>query len=473
MNYYLIISDFLAIILGSLIIGISILSRGRKFAFKILNFYIFILTILTFQSLLLETKIIYSIPHLFRASMPFRYLLGPLFFLFIRSLLQDEDNLRKYDWLHLVPFIFNYIILIPFLSSSPAIKVEIIKYFENTAILNVPSFKYSILNPRWHDAFQQLSILVYNVVVIVFFLNFSKKRQSVIEINNIAIINFARLVVYIFSAANLVVISCLFIVSDLELVLIGRLMISLILLLFAIILVLHPEFLYGKNQPLALKNNRNQLLSQLSFDEANLIAMSNTQNESNLFLGLDYSVLYFNSLAEQEFRNNFQQDLIIGLNFKEFIYPEYENKFYQSFSKAVSGIKNEYYAYSNINKEEKKWHIISFTPIHDKNKILVGISITTQNIDKEINAQNITKQYIKDLEDIAWKEVHLLNAPISNLLSISKFLLKPESAINTEEQDDLINHIAYEVDRLDIVIKEIVERINEIVKNTPENHQNI
>ncbi len=465
MNYLLIISDSVALILGILIISISIFSPGRKLPFRIFNFYIFVLTLFSVQSLLLETKFIYTIPHLFRATMPFRYLLGPLIFLFIRTLLLNESRFRKYDWLHLIPFVFNYIILLPFLTSSAEVKLEVLKYFQDSAILKMPSFNSPILNPRWHDALNQLSYFIYNIFSVNFYIKFRAKNKYSIEINNRPIYNFAKLTVIVLSIINVISILCAFILSDTQMVLFVRIVISCILVFFAITLILNPEFLYGTSHSLALIKNRNKLLSQLNFEEANLIAMSNSNNESNIFLDLDYRVLYFNTLAKQEFKNIFEKELHIGLDFEEFIFPEYQTKFNTSFAKAVAGIKNEYYAQSSINKEEKQWHIISFSPIYDNHNLLIGISLTTHNIDQEINAQIKTRQYIKDLEDIAWKEVHLLNAPISNLLGITKLLLKPESDISVEEQDILINHISIEVERLDIVINDIVERVNETVKH--------
>ena len=240
--------------------------------------------------------------------------------------------------------------------------------------------------------------------------------------------------------------------------------ISLIIIFVSGTLMLRPKILNSFKQLLKLRKYKIKIFSQLRFEEANLLAMSASDDESNIFLSLEYRVLYFNSLAKKQFSTIFEKELQIGIDFKEFIYPNYQTKFHHSFSKAVSGIRNEYYALSNINKEEKKWHIISFTPIHDKHHLVIGISLTTQNIDHEINAQIKTRQYIKELEDIAWKEVHLLNAPISNLLGITNSLLKSESDISVEEQDILINHISIEVERLDIVIKDIVERVSEAVK---------
>lgn len=467
MNIGLIISDFIAVILGILIIGITLLSRGRKFAFRIFNFYIFMLTLLAFQSLLLETKIVYKIPHFFRATMPFRYLIGPAVFLFIRALLLDENKFRKYDWFHLIPFVFHYIILLPFLSSNASIKLEIIKSFEATSILNIPSFNSPLLNPRWHDAINQLSYLIYNIITVCFYLNFRKANKLNLGVNK-PVYNFAKTIIFILSIGNLILIPSAFILSDNNMVLLVRLVLSVVLMLFVIILLLHPEFLYSTHRPLGLKNSRNNLLSQISYEEAKLIAMSNSINESNLFLGLDYKVLCFNSLAKEEFDRIFDTKLQIGLDFKEYICPEYINKFHSSFAKAVSGIKNEFYALSNVSKEEKQWYIINFTPIYNRAQILIGISIISQNIDKEIKAQLKTKQYIKDLEDIAWKEVHLLNAPISNLLGITRFLLKPESDISLEEQDILINHILLEVEKLDVVIHDIVHRVNDTVKHLPD-----
>ncbi len=467
MNNWINISDASAIILGVLIVIISIFSRGRILAFRLFNIYIFCLTLLAIQSLLVETRIIYSFPHLFRVTMPFRYLLGPLVYLFIRSSLLDERRLRKFDWLHLVPFLLHYIILMPFLFSSAKEKIEIIEYFIKTGVLIIPSFKSPLLNPKWHGVLHQLSYFIYNIITIRLYIKCIKSKKDVSELNNRPVYRFVKIIIIIMSTASLIIITSGLVLSPTSMTTLVRLIISIVLLLLAITLILHPEFLYSTNHPLEIKKRRFKLVSQIKLDQANLIAMSNTNNESNIFLSLDYKLLYFNSLAKKEFFNIYEKELEIGMDFKEFIFKETENKFNSSFAKATAGIKNEFYALSNISKTEKEWHSHYFTPIYNNQKALLGISITSQNINKEINAQVQTKRYIKNLEDIAWKEVHLLNKPISNLFGITKLLLKPESDISKDEQDILINHISVEVERLDIVIKDIVEKINETVKQAP------
>ena len=48
----------------------------------------------------------------------------------------------------------------------------------------------------------------------------------------------------------------------------------------------------------------------------------------------------------------------------------FTNKFNSSFAKATAGIKNEFYALSNISKTEKEWHSHYFTPIYNNQKAL-------------------------------------------------------------------------------------------------------
>ena len=76
--------------------------------------------------------------------------------------------------------------------------------------------------------------------------------------------------------------------------------------------------------------------------------------------------------------------------------------------------------------------------------------------DKLSKKENKNKNYVKQLQDITWRESHLLRAPISNLLGITKLLNKPDSSISEAEKKDLLQIIEREATKLDVVIKNIV-----------------
>ncbi|WP_436514640.1 helix-turn-helix domain-containing protein [Ekhidna sp. To15] len=92
------------------------------------NVFLFLL-ILLFSFYLLE-NVIYSsgyiiqIPHLYFTTLPVIFLIGPFFYLYIRSSLKGA-SLKAADLLHLAPFLFEFIILIPFYALDAAVKVRV------------------------------------------------------------------------------------------------------------------------------------------------------------------------------------------------------------------------------------------------------------------------------------------------------------------------------------------------------------
>lgn len=80
---------------------------------------------------LLETKLIYTYPHYIRIPAPFHYLFGPSIYLFVRTLLRKERFLKKWDWLHFLPFVLHFIELIPFYLQDTAVKLEMAQTLKN------------------------------------------------------------------------------------------------------------------------------------------------------------------------------------------------------------------------------------------------------------------------------------------------------------------------------------------------------
>ncbi len=93
------------------------------------SIYLFFLVLLF--SFYLTENVIYSsgyikqLPHLYFVTLPIIFLIGPLFYTYIRSTLKSDFRLAPRDVLHLLPFLFELTILLPFYQLSGDIKVRI------------------------------------------------------------------------------------------------------------------------------------------------------------------------------------------------------------------------------------------------------------------------------------------------------------------------------------------------------------
>ena len=65
-------------------------------------------------------------PFLYRTAAPLTFLIPPLGYMYVRSVLYNEKKWQQYDFLHLLPFLFFLINYLPFFLSPLEYKVEIV-----------------------------------------------------------------------------------------------------------------------------------------------------------------------------------------------------------------------------------------------------------------------------------------------------------------------------------------------------------
>lgn len=108
------------------------------------NIYLSLL-ILLFSFYLVE-NVVYSsgylraYPHFFLTTFPLIFLVGPLFYHYIKSNVQPDHRLRLVDLVHLIPFVAEVIILLPFYLLPADIKVKIY----DASIANAYGFQFNI-----------------------------------------------------------------------------------------------------------------------------------------------------------------------------------------------------------------------------------------------------------------------------------------------------------------------------------------
>ncbi len=96
------------------------------------------LLILLFTFYLLE-NVIYSsgyikeVPHFYFTTLPLIYLIGPLFYLYIRSSLISE-KLKWKDLIHATPFLFELIILLPFYLLDSETKIRVYEMSQQASV---------------------------------------------------------------------------------------------------------------------------------------------------------------------------------------------------------------------------------------------------------------------------------------------------------------------------------------------------
>ena len=85
-----------------------------------------VVSIVVGGSAVMESRLIAGLPHAARLHLPFMYLLFPLFYFFVRSEAGEEPPRRA--WLHGIPALACFLVLLPFYLSDGAVKLAAIEH---------------------------------------------------------------------------------------------------------------------------------------------------------------------------------------------------------------------------------------------------------------------------------------------------------------------------------------------------------
>lgn len=92
-----------------------------------------------FGFLIISSKLILFAPYLYRTSAPFNYLVPPLGYLYVRSVLYNTNKIKKLEFLHFIPFLLVVINYIP---------LYILPFHEKLIIVQnvIKDYKYNFIH---------------------------------------------------------------------------------------------------------------------------------------------------------------------------------------------------------------------------------------------------------------------------------------------------------------------------------------
>ena len=109
------------------------------------------------------------------------YLIGPMMYWYVRSILSDNSSLKKSDLWHLLPMLVYLAAALPYMLSPYIYKVEIAKEVVNNVGF-LANFKFTILSEIFPNVAVYLSrpvlVLVYTVLSINLFIRYLKRRSN-------------------------------------------------------------------------------------------------------------------------------------------------------------------------------------------------------------------------------------------------------------------------------------------------------
>ena len=108
-------------------------------------------------------------PHLFKTAAPVNFILPPLAFLYVRSVLKNETGFKKSDWFHSIPFFIILVNYLPFYFQSSEVKLKII-----TGVGAENWIGTGFINEELQFILRETQVIIYLVFQWKLILNFNR-----------------------------------------------------------------------------------------------------------------------------------------------------------------------------------------------------------------------------------------------------------------------------------------------------------
>jgi AraC-like DNA-binding protein len=142
-------------------------------------------------------------------SVPFYFLLGPLAFFYIRSVLADQSKLSKIDYLHFLLFFIQILLMLPYLFTSWEHKLEVARMIENGDTRQL-SLNLLIIPDIVNSFLGMLHLLCYLVLIAYTWWRF-KKTNEIKSFNNLSFKFTERWLVLFFLLVVIFLVNTLFV----------------------------------------------------------------------------------------------------------------------------------------------------------------------------------------------------------------------------------------------------------------------
>lgn len=167
------------ILCGLLSIYILLIKKNslRSFSDYILSSFILFQIWAALIYLLVFTENITEVPYLYRTAAPFTLLISPSGYLYVRSVILNENKFQKLDYIHLLPFIIFFINYLPFYLSDNSFKLEVINKVISDKNLAI-EYQLGILPEKTFHIIRIIQSLVYIILQWKVILNFHKTNRT-------------------------------------------------------------------------------------------------------------------------------------------------------------------------------------------------------------------------------------------------------------------------------------------------------
>ncbi len=100
--------------------------KGNRAANLFLALFVIVFSLRLFEIVAFWSRYLVDFPYLISTTHPFLFLFGPFLFFYTLFLINERKKIFPRDIIHLLPFLLNVLIYIPFYFLDPGIKAEIV-----------------------------------------------------------------------------------------------------------------------------------------------------------------------------------------------------------------------------------------------------------------------------------------------------------------------------------------------------------
>lgn len=175
----------------------------------------------------------------------------------------------------------------------------------------------------------------------------------------------------------------------------------------------------------------------------------------------DYKIIEFNRVAAHLIREYFSKELTDNRYILDFVVPDQREVFFASFVQCFDGQVVQGETLYRIG-EKSLWISYIFYPVYDDTNTLLGVAVSLRNIDKKKKYEIKLSKQNKLLREIAWMESHELRGPLATIIGLIEQMKDYKERLSEEERDAYIDGMLEEAKRLDSVVRDIVQRTDQI-----------
>jgi PAS domain S-box-containing protein len=172
----------------------------------------------------------------------------------------------------------------------------------------------------------------------------------------------------------------------------------------------------------------------------------------------DYTVIFFNKKAREEFFSVFGIELIVGMNMSNYLTSE--NVLGNLATRVQKSLKGEYIVSEDLIKagESKEWYNIEFHPLILDNKA-TAVSISIRNINDKKKKDIKLQEQNTLLRDIVFSLSHDVRAPLANILGLVSLLDRSELSGENKEVAEFLELATMKLDK---IITKVVRDISNV-----------